>query len=191
MHAARILAGLAAGAVLGLGLPTLALAVPCTADPTSGAITCNLYETLSGDQGDTPSEITDPILLPSAVGLGVVIVMEGGNPNDPTDQQNRALWSDALLFAFADNFYTVTLFSDGCNTGIENDVSCFPNPFGVSNAFLLEAATMPTVYISGLNTYNIFSDPPETTVPEPATLALLGLVSIGFFAVRRRSSTRS
>jgi PEP-CTERM motif len=152
---------------------SMALFLPSAAQ----AFTFDLYETIENTADGTPCEYCPAQLLPENVVDGWVILMESSG--DPTDQ---SLWSDAVhFFDYTDEIEEVTLqyiqiLSDGCRSGDEGDVSCFPSYADVTSglyAFILETDT-PTVYDAG-NIYNIYSDgPDETQVPEPSALLLLG-----------------
>lgn len=152
--------------------------------------TCNLYESDNGESSRV-------VPLPAPVTSGYVVLLESGDPNNTSDQNNIGNWSDVLQFLNADgnavgNAITVQLLSDG--SGL------FPSLATVldhSHAFILETQTGTgndntdvTVWDPPPNTYNVYSDAPvnEGDVPEPATLSLLGagLIGLGAFAKKLR-----
>jgi hypothetical protein len=162
-------------AVLAL-VASFALFLPSAAQ----AFTFDLYETLDNTANGTPCEGCPAQILPEDVIDGWLILMESGDPTSLTDQANQSLWSDAVHFfeeRVDEEFVQyIQIFSDGCRSGTEGDVSCFPSYSTVISgpyAFILETDT-PTVYTAGVNVYNIYSDAPETQVPEPSALLLLG-----------------
>ena len=118
--------------------------------------------------------------------------MESGDPTNPIDQANTLLWGDAVRIFGGGELPGIQIFSDGCDTGIEGDMTCFPTDpavISMANMFVLETAP-PTVvtWLDG-NTFNVFSDAPETAaVAEPGSLLLLGsgLTGLGAFARRIR-----
>lgn len=87
----------------------------------------------------------------------------------------------------------VQLLSDGCNTGIEGDTSCFWLPVGDDSGgqsharYIYEDLNGLAVYIEGEHRYTVHSDGDVPAIPEPETYAMLlaGLGLLGF-AVRRR-----
>ena len=164
-------------------LPTLAFGqfAPCTLNPLGG-FTCDLFETIDGTPGGLFSEIGPVIQLPGQVVPAVWIVCE--NPGLPCNAQTRTNWSDALLFTNT----TVQLFSDGCQSGIEGDTSCFPGP---PINFIFESGP-PSVYASGFNVYNIWSDFQEVVeIPEPVSFALMGSGLAALAVIRKRRSAIS
>jgi len=169
------------GALLALSYPATALALPISTCGTASTvlgthIECDLFES---DSLGNPTEIGDQVALPDRVGLGAVLILE---PNGNKDDQTT--WSDELIFTQGgkDRFF-VQLVSKGCNTGSEEDISCFRTD---PDHFIFEDASGFAVDgpQSGpnANIYRVFSD-----VPEPATLALLGLAFGAMpFAGRRK-----
>ena len=135
-----------------------------------GTIVCDLYETVTGNPGDAPSDIGPRIQLLPGLGLGAVLILEpGGSVGDKTT------WSDELIFALDDatGNVTVQLLSDGCGSGVEGDVSCFV----ATSTFRFEDASGFAQYggdASGPNIYRVHSDG-DGQVPEPGSLALLAL----------------
>jgi hypothetical protein len=117
--------------------------------------TCNIYET---DASGNLSEISNVIALPLLTGGGYVIVKHDASIAD-SDTTN---WSDVLKFGdgSAAGTMSMQLFSEGCNTGIANDRSCFPTYAAAvaTAAFITENPKPPTVYVAGgPSTYNIYS----------------------------------
>jgi hypothetical protein len=86
---------------------------------------------------------------------------------------------------------TAQLFSVGCNSGVSDDISCWPVPEPGDAVLLIErSATDPTEFLADQNTYLIYSAIPQGgggEVPEPATLGLLA-VSLGFGIWRKRAA---
>ncbi len=111
--------------------------------------------------------------LPEAAFPGSnILILEPGT----TDATNRANWSDMVVFTNT----TVQLLFDGCNTGIDGDVSCFPTTFGLALAETPPITTFDTA--NGIRIhYRIHEDTGDAAdTPEPNTMGLvccgLGLV---------------
>ena len=177
----RLLYSVVAIAALALGFSGASLAVPVsTCSLVVDHLECDFWES---DANGNPSEIASIVDLPLQVVAGVVLVVEpGGNLND------QSTWSDELIFGpdpTLPQATTAQLISDGCNSGIEGDISCFLDPLQV-NAFAVveEDANGLAIYTIGLNVYRIHSD---GDAPEPATLALLGIALAGVGFARRRA----
>src|SRR5437660_9148472 len=160
---------------------------------TAQADTFNLYETTDNTPTGPACENCPIQLLTFAENLrGWVILMESGDPTNPIDQANTTLWGDAVRIHGGGEVPAIQIFSDGCDTGIEGDMTCFPTypaVISMANMFVLETAP-PTVFtcFDGI-TFNVFSDAPETAaVAEPGSLLLLGsgMAGLGAFARRIR-----
>lgn len=171
----KILAAAGLLAIATSGTAIAAAISSCSGPP--GGIVCDLYEE---DANGNPSEIGWLVPLPSEVGSGTIVILEpGGDLNDPTT------WSDMLIFGSGvpnQLVRTVQLVSDGCNTGIEGDLSCFlPN---TNPGFaIFEDANGLAIFDTGGNIYRVHSD---GDAPEPATMALLGIGLAGLSFARRR-----
>ena len=74
------------------------------------------------------------------------------------------------------------LVSNGCNTGIEGDLSCFL-PNSNPGFAIFEDASGLAIFDTGGNIYRVHSD---GDVPEPTTLALLGVALAGLGFTRRK-----
>ena len=168
-------------------LVTSLMSQPASAAPISSCVvtdggvgnTCELYEE---DANGNPSDIGWVIDLPyTPVVAGYVVLLENGSdPNNVTDQQNLALWSDVLVFTST----TVQLLSDGCG-------SCFPSladVLGTTHSFIVEDATGVTTWTPDLvDSYTVHSD----GVPEPATLLLFGTGAVALFRKARARRTQA
>ena len=164
---------------------------------TAQANTFNLYETTGNTSTITATSTACeacPIQLPGFAESipGWAILMESGDPTNPIDQANTLLWGDAVRIHGGGEVPAIQIFSDGCDTGIEGDMTCFPTypaVISMANMFVLETAPPTVVNWFNENTYNVFSDAPETAaVAEPGSLLLLGsgLAGLGAFARRIR-----
>lgn len=177
---------------LTLNFPLAASPVPsssCANDIGDSGFSCNFYESLAG----VPSEVSDIVAFPSgqSTTAGYIVLLESPSSShtDPTQ------WSDILQFIDngTGNATSAQLLSSGCN--------CFPSLTTVEaapNLFLTETQTGTgndfldsTPYVSGFNTFNIFSAAPDplTSAPEPDSLVLFasGLaLSLAWFRVRVR-----
>jgi len=186
---------LAAG-LLALNFQAAAAPLPvsgCINDVGDSGFTCNFYET----QGGVASEISDIVAFPTgqATTAGYIVLLESpaSSHTDPTQ------WSDILQFI--DNgggiATSAQLLSSGCN--------CFPSVatvFAAPNLFLVETQVGTgddfldsTPYVSGFNTFNIFSaapDPPSPA-PEPGSILLfasgLALSAARWRVLRRGKET--
>ena len=144
----------------------------CLGHAGDSGFTCNIYETLADG---TPSEISNIFSFPvgQLVSSGFVVLLEapGADQTDPTQ------WSDVLHFIDdgAGMSTTGQLLSSGCNCfHTYSQVTGAPSLYmtetqiGTGDDFLDS-----TAYVSGFNTFNIFSAAPDPT-PEPASSALRG-----------------
>jgi hypothetical protein len=161
-----------------------------TNNAPGGGITCNVYQVKSDY---SHSQISDPFDLTTFVTSGyLVITTDVPNPSDIN------AWIDVVRFIDngAGHNSSIQLFSVGCDSNLTS-YACFPTYNtvigGLTYAFL-NLSGFPKVYNAGFNTYNIFDGPvetpppppppsgggtgelqlPGTTVPEPASLLLLG-----------------
>ena len=158
--------------------------------------TFDLFETLENTAAGTPCDICTVLKLPALVLGGYVVLFEtaAGSLTDATT------WSDVVIFGneivsgilhgSGGTVGQIQLLSKGCGTSNGNDVSCFPTLaqiLGVPFATLVETDP-PTVYFASPNTYNIWSEGPDGSVPEPAVVMLLGagLAGLSLIAWRRR-----
>jgi len=161
---------------------------------TAQAFTFDVYETTDNTAaGPACENCPFQLLFPNSENLrGWVILMESGDPTNPIDQANTLLWGDAVHIFGGTELPGIRIFSDGCTSGIEGDITCFPTYATVTsgnNMFVLETAPPTVVNWFNENTYNVFSDAPETAaVAEPGSLLLLGsgLAGLGAFARRIR-----
>ena len=167
------------------------------AGQAGAAFTFDLFETVENTATGTPCDVCSVLELPEAVQGGYVILFEtdAGTLEDPTT------WSDVVVFgnevvngilhASDATVGQVQLLSEGCQSGQAGDVSCFPSLdqiLSVPFATLVETDPPPTVYFASPNTYNIWSEGPDGSVPEPAVVMLLGagLAGLSLIAWRRR-----
>jgi len=129
---------------------------------------------------DPVFNLTDTSVTPLGMFVipGDVIIFEtsAGSIND------ISTWSDLLHFENVVGGSTATVYSDADDS--DGSGEGFPPGFPLSNVTTIQETVPPTVYVAGSNTYNVFSDFPETTVPEPAMMGLFGVGLCGVFLLR-------